>query len=365
MSSHVDCAGEGFLVCVRCRARFQDPKSHLRCRREGGRVSVPSQLAGNRFSALDDEGDNGSIDLRETNKDEPINPSDGEDGSLIPPVPSVPLEGMRLPPPQDNTKGEPLTILRPVPEGEGRGFLAGNLSLGGGGLRPEKRGLERRLRTDGLGLRDGLSRSDADLAGLDGLLRTELDQQGLVYQPCEVPICDNSSIADTIVEAVNRIPKLNWRRGFRGHNDFGGLFPTKATRELPDTLVIPEGDAGELYYALAFECYGIPRDTNFLSLMKRKAAAIRDRKYKDLTSKEWMALFTEASNAMLGCSADARFEELLRTTGKDGFKRINLLIDGQIVDDPTFVERLLRPLFPSWVERRRVERPIKVLPSAK
>jgi len=161
----------------------------------------------------------------------------------------------------------------------------------------------------------------------------------------------------TDVPSAPTIPILNTKQGLRG--DEMVYKKTKARCGLG----IPDGPiARPLYYELTFLCSGEPRDSNFPRYLRNKAKAVRDKSFPDVKSKEWAEAFAEVQAVLVGSEIENSTEMVLRSYGEPGFKRVNLVMDGCIISDPTMIERLLRPLFPNWVERRRIERPIRVLP---
>lgn len=154
----------------------------------------------------------------------------------------------------------------------------------------------------------------------------------------------------------------NWRDGL-----FGTKKPFKTSKLVPAHLRIPEGEAGRLYYTLALLTEGMTRDSEFRMFIRNKLRTLREQDdvWKELSSQEFYSLSCQAVPAlMIQTPMDNQIEDVLRAYGPITIQRNNLLARGAIIAEPTWTQRLLRPLFPRWVERSRLAQPVQVLPAA-
>lgn len=156
---------------------------------------------------------------------------------------------------------------------------------------------------------------------------------------------------------------INWKDG-----EFGAKYPFASSPLTPPTLQIPEDEgARALYYALALHVEGVRRDDGFRAFIRNKARAVREstERWRGMSDQEFYELLERALPVlMLQTPLDKQYEWAYRTYGRVGIDRTNMLQKGILVAEPTFLERLMRPLFPRSVERSRMERAVKILPAA-
>lgn len=155
---------------------------------------------------------------------------------------------------------------------------------------------------------------------------------------------------------------INWKDG-----EFGAKKPFASSPLVPPTIAVPDGDARALYYALALHVEGVRRDDGFRLFIRNKARAVREssEQWRTMSDEGFYTLLEEVLPVLLlQTPLDKQYEWSYRTYGRVGIDRTNMLQKGILVAEPTFLERLMRPLFPRSVERSRMERAVRILPAA-
>lgn len=175
---------------------------------------------------------------------------------------------------------------------------------------------------------------------------------------------DSPELTELPPSSGNRLLRaINWKDG-----EFGAKKPFASSSLVPPNIAIPaDEDARALYYALALHVEGVRRDDGFRLFIRNKARAVREssEQWRTMSDEGFYTLLEEVLPILLlQTPLDKQYEWSYRTYGRVGIDRTNMLQKGILVAEPTFLERLMRPLFPRSVERSRMERAVRILPAA-
>jgi hypothetical protein len=87
---------------------------------------------------------------------------------------------------------------------------------------------------------------------------------------------------------------------------------------------------------------GMPRTTDSINFLKRKAEGWRAKNAPNIPEKEWHFRVTNAIKAFSGGYIDQAYENMMRTEGPLGIQRFNLVMDGCLAGQTTMGDRFLK-----------------------
>lgn len=87
---------------------------------------------------------------------------------------------------------------------------------------------------------------------------------------------------------------------------------------------------------------GMPRTTDSINFLKRKAEGWRAKNAPNIPEKVWHFRVTNAIKAFSGGYIDQAYENMMRAEGPLGIQRFNLVMDGCLAGDLSWNDRLLR-----------------------